>query len=847
MVEQAFATDRSGHDAVPTIELLPNALRLGFPPPLEAAWRITRMEAGAVLNPDLLPAEALWRAAVVPGTALQSLQGSAARTAVVPLQLHDDDVWYQTVFEARAGEKLRFLGLAGLVEIWFDGQCVARSTSMFVPLTVRVPVSGPIRLSLRFCSLSQAMSAASGRSRWRTRLVTTNGLRLYRQTLLGHMPGWCPSFHAVGPFRPIERVGGPGILESCRLTARLCGDDGILAVEILFADPGALQDRLTLRVGQLAVPLHDTGAGRMTAELTLPDVERWWPHTHGTPVLHEVFLSDGTSDVRLGRVGFREAAILHGADGNGFAMEINGAAIFCRGACWTSADLLGLESNRETYLPWLKALRDAGMNMVRVGGTMLYESQAFHDLCDELGILVWQDLMFANLDYPLDCDPLRQQAVAEVEQLLERLGGSPSLVVLCGGSEIAQQATMLGLTATRRANQFFETELPELVRLRMPGLHYVPHSPWGGALPITVSAGVAHYYGVGAYRRPLEDARRAGVRFASECLAFANPSSDGSPSSQMLDLAPRDRGASWTFADIRDHYLGTLYFVEPARLRIEDHARYVDLSRAVTADLMEAVFSEWRRPSSSCSGGLVWQLQDLGPGSGWGVIDSHGRKKAAWHGLKRVLAPVQLLISDEGLDGLSLHVLNETSTILHAVVRLECLRRGKVAVMSAERAIELGPRATISISSQALLETFFDINLAYHFGSPEHDVTVATLLCADTGQVLSEACHFPLGRALPIADLGLTVVLLSLDGDWFLEIAAVRFAQAVHVVADGYQAEDDWFHLAPARPRRMRLQPDSGWSASPGGVVMAINGAQAVSFRERPCDNETVRQVGVSA
>lgn len=845
-MDQAFTADSATGASGKAAGALHGTLRPGFASRLDVPWRIVRTTPDAVLSPDLLSADLDWHGGIVPGTALQALQGSAALTAVVPLQLHDEDIWYQAVFEARAGEKLRFLGLAGLVEIWLDSECVARSTSMFVPLTVEVSGSGPVTLSLRFYSLSQAMGVASGRSRWRTRLVTTNGIRLYRQTLLGHMPGWCPSFHAIGPFRPIERLGGPGILESCHLTARLNGDEGILSAEIQFADPGTFQDRFMLRIGQHDVPFHDAGAGRMTAELTLPGVERWWPHTHGSPVLHEVFLSDGVNDLRLGHVGFREAVVLHGADGNGFAVEINGVAVFCRGACWTSADLLGLCGTRETYAPWLEALRDAGMNMVRVGGTMLYESQAFHDLCDELGILIWQDLMFANLDYPLDRDPLRQQAIAEVEQLLVRLGTSPSLVVLCGGSEIAQQATMLGLTATRRANHFLETVLPELVQLWMPGLHYVPNSPWGGAVPITVSAGVAHYYGVGAYRRPLEDARRAGVRFASECLAFANPPSDGSPSALRLDLAPRDRGASWDFADIRDHYLGTLYAVEPARLRIDDHARYIELSRAVTADLMEAVFSEWRRPGSSCSGGLVWQLQDLAPGSGWGVIDSHGRKKAAWHGLKRVLARVQLLVSDEGLDGLGLHVLNETPNPLRAVVRLECLRRGSVPVMSAERPIELAPRTTISMSSQAMFETFFDITRAYHFGSPEHDVTVATLRCADTGQILSEACHFPLGRALPIDDLGITVTLVLRDSDWFLDIAAARFAQAVHVVADGYQADDDWFHLPPARTRRIRLQADSGWSAPPGGVVMAINGAQTVSFHARTHKIETVRPTEVS-
>ncbi len=87
---------------------------------------------------------------------------------------------------------------------------------------------------------------------------------------------------------------------------------------------------------------------------------------------------------------------------------------------------------------------------------------------------------------------------------------------------------------------------------------------------------------------------------------------------------PRDPGAGWDFEDVRDHYLTTLFGVDPAQLRWADFARYLDLSRAVSCILMEHVFAEWRRVGSRCAGGLVWQLQDLVPGAGWGVIDPPG-------------------------------------------------------------------------------------------------------------------------------------------------------------------------------------------------------------------------------
>ena len=811
-----------------------------LPERLRADWAVIVTPPDAILVPASLPREqAAWLAAPVPGTALQALPGSGAWLGVEQgighdalfCPLHDRDVWYRTAIRTEAGEMITFHGLAGLAEIWIDDERVGTSVNMFVSVRVAAPCTGEAVLAIRFRSLNRVLEAPAGRSRWRTKLITSNGLRRHRQTLLGHMPGWCPPLHAVGLFRPVERSGA-GTIECCRLSSTLRGRDGIVSVRIRLAPGTTAPPGLSVGIDRRMAPLQDDGHGNLAAELLLPDVELWWPHTHGTPTLYDVFLVGEDIELRLGRTGFRTVRVLQGEDGAGFAIEINNTPVFCRGACWTSADLLGLSGERDAYARWLQLVVDGGMNMVRVGGTMTYEAQGFHGLCDEMGILVWQDLMFANLDYAVEQPDFHDSVVLEVEQLVERLSSSPSLAVLCGGSEIAQQAAMLGLDAERRRMPFFETVLPALVSRLKPDLPYVPHSPWGGPLPITVSAGVAHYYGVGAYCRPIEDARRAGVRFATECLAFANPPSAASPCVGGLENGPRDRGVAWTFADIRDHYLRELYGVDPARLRGEETERYWQLSRAVTADLMEAVLGEWRRPGSSCAGALIWQLQDVAPGSGWGVIDSYGHPKAAWHGLRRVLFPVQVLLSDEGCDGLALHVLNETASPVPAVVELACLKRGLVPVAAARRVVTIGARGSLSLSSQSLLDGFFDISRAFRFGPPEHDVTVATLRCPDTDKVLSEAFHFPVGRCLPRNELGLTAVL-SWEDDWVLDVAATRFAQAVQVSSEGYRPSDDWFHLPPSRTRRVRMLPNPGISRPPAGVVEALNGLQAASFRGR--------------
>ncbi|MDQ8307233.1 hypothetical protein Q3C47_13765, partial [Enterococcus faecium] len=155
---------------------------------------------------------------------------------------------------------------------------------------------------------------------------------------------------------------------------------------------------------------------------------------------------------------------------------------------------------------------------------------------------------------------------------------------------------------------------------------YVVNSPSGGPMPFSSNVGVTHYYGVGAYMRPLADARRADVRFAAESLAFAHVPQARTLGQHLLvpavhsplwkERVPRDRGASWDFEDVRDHYLQELYGFEPNKLRREDADLYLNLSRAVTGEVAEETYAEWRRHGSGCNGALVWTLQDLLPGPG---------------------------------------------------------------------------------------------------------------------------------------------------------------------------------------------------------------------------------------
>jgi beta-mannosidase len=482
------------------------------------------------------------------------------------------------------------------------------------------------------------------------------------------------------------------------------------------------------------------------------------------------------------------------------------------------------------------------MNMVRVGGTMVYETDAFHDLCDELGILVWQDFMFANMNYPSTDGAFARAVTLEARQLLQRLQGRPSIAVLCGNSEVEQQVAMLGLPAEQCKNPLFDELLPRLAGSFVPDAVWLPSTPTGGTLPFHADRGVTHYYGVGAYLRPFEDARRAGVRFAAECLGFSNI-----PDAPTLDdllgegvapghhprwkaAVPRDAGAGWDFEDVRDHYVRSLFGVEPFDLRARDVDRYLALGRVATGEAMLRTFAEWRRPASSCQGGLVWFARDLCPGAGWGVIDSAGRPKAAYWYLKRALAPVALLAVDEGLNGLWLHAVNDTCEPIEVEIRVALYREGRVLGARASTSLTIPARGSRSVHADALFDGFVDLTYAYRFGPPGHDVVAATLWNRTTGATLAAAHCFPCG--LPTAcdnALGLVAHAERLAGSYAVILKADRFAHAVAVEAEGFVPDDNYFHLEPGETKRLVLHAE-GPGKRLRGSVFALNGAGPVSI-----------------
>jgi len=777
----------------------------------------------------------------------------------------DRDWWFRVGFELAAPSAteqivLVFEGLATVAEVYLNGELILQSDSMFAASAVDVGAFVGHDNELVICcrALTPLLAVRrKPRARWRTRLVANGTLRFVRTMLIGRAPGFAPGPAVVGPWRPVrlERRRGLRVSE-LELRPRVIEDRGVLEVRARLQTLGAsLPEEVTIELtgpdGTQSAMLEVTHDGEnVTAQgaLVVPGVALWWPHTHGEPALYGVALiASGPHErvsVDCGRVGFRTLSANENLEADGLALRVNGVAVFARGALWTPLEASGLEPSPRRLRTLLEAMCAAGMNMVRIPGTGAYESRVFHDLCDELGLLVWQDFMFANMDYPDSDAEFLDIVRREVSQVLAELGGRPSLAVLCGSSEISQQVAMLGLDPGLVDGPLFGELLPDLVREASLDAVYVPSAPWGGALPFRPDRGVANYYGVGGYRRPIEDVRRAGVRFAAECLAFANipdqaaldDVADGLPGGITVHHprwkagVPRDSGTGWDFDDVRDHYLASVFGLDPGELRRSDHDRYLELSRAVTGEVMAEVFGEWRRGGSPCAGGLVLWLRDLQAGAGWGVLDYRGRPKVAYHHLRRALAPLAVWSTDEGLSGIAVHVANDRPSALTARLRVALCRDFETPVEQVTQPLELAPHTTAEYNVEDLLGHFVDVSWAYRFGPPGQDVVVCSLerAVSENREPLSQSFRFPVGRPLAresSAHLGLEATLSEVDHDTAeLLLRTRRLAYGVRIAMPGFEPADDAFCLEPGGERQITLRRISDErAAADAGTLTALN------------------------
>jgi beta-mannosidase len=465
-------------------------------------WREGRRAGFATADPG-----DRWMDAVVPG----DVHLDCLREGSIPdpffgtnmdrcIWMEDKDWWYRLDFAAppRQADQRIFLSFEGLdtfATVFLNGKEVGQHQNMFTPL--RIDVTDALarqtnRLAVclassRFSARRDGPASVSGAPP-RDRLFTRKAQACY---------GWdiAPRLVTCGIWRPvsllvvdaleIRRVGVRTI------TAAETSAEVEVSIDVLrhAAPPAQPVLEVTIDGRTVAIPFDcDSAYTTVVKTLALDSPRLWWPHDRGTPHLYdyEVTLACGGErfDSTRGRCGIRTAQLVQEPTADGgtsFRFAVNGTPVFLKGMNWTPADALYARVDNRRYGELLDAAADAHINALRVWGGGVYEEDAFYERCDELGILVWQDFMFACGCYPQDEEFLRD-VETEADEVVGRLRSHPCLLTWCGDNENDMLAGRYGVP-DYRFNRLSKEVLPAVVRRLSPHIPYVPSSPFSSRVP----------------------------------------------------------------------------------------------------------------------------------------------------------------------------------------------------------------------------------------------------------------------------------------------------------------------------------------------------------------------------
>ena len=403
-----------------------------------------------------------------------------------------------------------------------------------------------------------------------------------------------------------------------------------------------------------------TGAGE-TCRIEVPDPRLWWPAGYGGQPLYRVeaeLVSGGTRlDVWSRRIGLRTMTVsrVKGEHGESFSHCVNGVDIFAMGMDYIPEDSLLPRVTPERTRRLLEDARAANVNTIRVWGGGYYPDDYFYDICDELGLLVWQDFMFACAVYNLT-DAFEETITAEFVDNIRRLRSHPSLALWCGNNEMEQFAgSGMWIRAMRQKSDYikmFQYIIPKVLKAEDPQAFYWPSSPSSGGdfdEPGDPSRGDVHDWDVWHGLKPFTDYRNYLFSYVSEfgfqsfpCMetieSFTLPE-DRNIFSYIMEKHQRNATANGRIVT----YLSQNYLY-PATLD-----KLVYASQLLQAQAMQYGVEHWRRNRGRCMGAVIWQLNDCWPVASWAGIDYFGRWKALQYYARRFFAPVLVSCHEEGL------------------------------------------------------------------------------------------------------------------------------------------------------------------------------------------------------
>jgi len=589
---------------------------------------------------------------------------------------------------------LRFEGLDTFCEVFLNGTPILQSNNMFHPWEVDVTDIVNLEeneLLLRFKSPLEMMKSKIKNSNYQ--LPADNdkagGLSPYIRKAPYHFGwDWGPCLVTMGIWKKVELIGWDSFRttlttinqKSCNnkvaeLEAELhieSNSESIGTIMIKDED-AAIQEEfeVTLNPG-LNILLH-------SFDVSSPKL--WWPNGHGEQNLYNFEISIKIDDLTIKsekQIGIRQISINTSKDEEGkkFEINVNGKPIFAKGANWIPADSFPTKISKTDYGRLLDSAVYANFNTIRVWGGGIYEPDEFYQLCDEKGILVWQDFMFACSMYPGDQDFL-ESVENEITYQVKRLKHHPSIALWCGNNEIGVAWHNWGWKEELPSNvwekdyqELFHKLIPTIINKNDPFRFYWPTSPgFTTQLPIegqNYHSGDNHYWGVWHLGEPFEAFKKNTGRFMSEygMQSFPNietikmfcPQNEFDKNSKSITSHQK---ASLGNKNL-EKYLD-MYYPEA-----KDFESFVTLSQIMQSYALKTAIETHRSSMPKCMGTLYWQLNDCWPGISWSTLDYYGNWKASHYEVKKSFEPL-ILTAIEQNDEIVFYAINDND-IIHSLI-----------------------------------------------------------------------------------------------------------------------------------------------------------------------------------